>query len=55
MGRRFRTRAKRDGAWPDEVRVRVVDPDALAQLLAAAPRLEHELRLSAHERLRRAR
>ncbi len=39
----------------DEVRLRLVDPDALAQLLAAAPRLEHELRLSAHERLRRAR
>ena len=39
----------------DDVRLRVVGPAALAQLLAAAPRLERALRVSAHERLRRAR
>jgi CRP-like cAMP-binding protein len=39
----------------DDVRVRVVDPEALATLLAAAPRLEREIRLLAHDRLRRAR
>jgi glutamate/tyrosine decarboxylase-like PLP-dependent enzyme len=39
----------------DDVRLRVVGPAALAHLLAGAPRLERELRVSAHERLRRAR
>ncbi len=39
----------------DDVLLRVVNPAALAQLLAAAPRLERELRFLAHDRLRRAR
>lgn len=39
----------------DEVLLRVVSPDALTQLLARAPRLERDLRLLAHDRLRRAR
>ncbi len=39
----------------DDVHLRVLEPQALAQLLAAAPRLERELRLLAHDRLRRAR
>ena len=39
----------------DEVLLRVVAPDALAQLLSGAPRLERELRFLAHDRLRRAR
>jgi aromatic-L-amino-acid/L-tryptophan decarboxylase len=38
-----------------DVVLRVVDPDALVRLLAGAPRLEQELRLLAHDRLRRAR
>jgi len=39
----------------DDVRVRVLDPATLQSLLARFPRLEDELRRSAHERLRRAR
>jgi glutamate/tyrosine decarboxylase-like PLP-dependent enzyme len=39
----------------DDVCLRVVEPAALAALLAAAPRLEGEIRLLAHDRLRRAR
>ena len=39
----------------DDVRLRVIAPEALTRLLAAAPRLERELRLLAHDRLRRAR
>jgi len=39
----------------DGVRVRAVDPEALKQLLAELPRLEREIRLLAHDRLRRAR
>jgi hypothetical protein len=42
-------------AEPAALQRRVVGPAALEQLLAAAPRLERELTLSAHERLRRAR
>jgi glutamate/tyrosine decarboxylase-like PLP-dependent enzyme len=39
----------------DEVRLRVLEPDALARFLRAFPRVEHELRRTAHERLQRAR
>jgi aromatic-L-amino-acid/L-tryptophan decarboxylase len=39
----------------DNVRVQVLAPDALARLLQAFPRLEAEIRHTAHERLRRAR
>ena len=39
----------------DDVRVRVLDPEALAELLEAFPRLEDEIRRTAHERLRHAR
>jgi cAMP-dependent protein kinase regulator/CRP/FNR family cyclic AMP-dependent transcriptional regulator/cGMP-dependent protein kinase 2 len=39
----------------EAVRVRVLAPDGLERLLAAFPRLEDELRRTAHERLRRAR
>jgi CRP-like cAMP-binding protein len=39
----------------DHVRVRVLAPDALARLLQEFPRLEAEIRHTAHERLRRAR
>ena len=35
--------------------LRVLTPDALAQLLSAAPHLACELRLLAHDRLRHAR
>jgi aromatic-L-amino-acid decarboxylase len=38
-----------------DVQLRVLEPAALAQLLAAFPRIERELRRTAHERLRRAR
>jgi glutamate/tyrosine decarboxylase-like PLP-dependent enzyme len=38
-----------------DVRVRVLEPDALARLFASFPRLEAEIRRTAHERLRRAR
>jgi aromatic-L-amino-acid/L-tryptophan decarboxylase len=38
-----------------DVRLRVLDPAALAQLLARFPRIEREIRRTAHERLRRAR
>jgi CRP-like cAMP-binding protein len=39
----------------DDVRVQVLAPDALERLLAALPGLEREIRLIAHDRLRRAR
>jgi aromatic-L-amino-acid decarboxylase len=39
----------------DDVRLQVIGPGELPQLLAAAPRLERELRLIAHDRLRNAR
>jgi glutamate/tyrosine decarboxylase-like PLP-dependent enzyme len=39
----------------DDVRLRVVEPESLATLLEEFPRLEAELRHTAHERLRRAR
>jgi cAMP-dependent protein kinase regulator/CRP/FNR family cyclic AMP-dependent transcriptional regulator/cGMP-dependent protein kinase 2 len=39
----------------DNVRVQVLAPDALARLLQDFPRLEAEIRHTAHERLRRAR
>jgi len=39
----------------DDVRVRVLEPAAVAELLVRFPRLEAELRRTAHERLRRAR
>ena len=38
----------------EHVRVRVLAPSELKQLLAAFPRLEDELRRTAHQRLRRA-
>jgi CRP-like cAMP-binding protein len=38
-----------------DVQLRVLEPAALAQLLAAFPRIDHDLRRTAHERLRRAR
>jgi aromatic-L-amino-acid/L-tryptophan decarboxylase len=38
-----------------DVQLRVLDPAALAQLLAKFPRIEREIRRTAHERLRRAR
>ena len=39
----------------DDVRLLVLGPDELAQLVEQFPRLEDELRLAANERLRRAR
>jgi glutamate/tyrosine decarboxylase-like PLP-dependent enzyme len=39
----------------DDVRLRVLDPTSLRMLLERFPRLETELRRSAHDRLRRAR
>jgi aromatic-L-amino-acid decarboxylase len=39
----------------DDVRVQVLAPDALQRLLAALPGLEREIRVIAHDRLRRAR
>jgi selenocysteine lyase/cysteine desulfurase len=39
----------------DDVRLHVLEPGALAQFLHAFPRVEDELRRTAHERLRRAR
>jgi aromatic-L-amino-acid/L-tryptophan decarboxylase len=38
-----------------DVKLRVLAPDALAQLLGEFPRIEREIRRTAHERLRRAR
>jgi hypothetical protein len=38
-----------------DVQLRVLDPDALARLLSEFPRIEREIRRTAHERLRRAR
>jgi aromatic-L-amino-acid decarboxylase len=39
----------------DDVRLRVLEPAALVRLLGMFPRIERELRRTAHERLRRAR
>jgi glutamate/tyrosine decarboxylase-like PLP-dependent enzyme len=38
-----------------EVQLRVLDPSALGRLLVEFPRIEHEIRRTAHDRLRRAR
>ena len=52
MGSRLRAFEDRDGDRTASVRLRVLEPDALARLLEAFPRLEREIRRRAYDRLR---